>query len=428
MEENRIVWVRLLKMTFSTAIYFYIFCAMVAGFVLGWLVVFTSQMKRVIGLERDNAELRAQAQAAKESLDRAGEALDYRFKATAQEALQKSNEQFLQLAQERLKGAQADGAHDLEKRQRAINEMVKPVHENLKALSSALEQVKGTDKALREDVQNLNRETAKLVGALRDPSAQGLWGEFILEGVLEKSGLIKGVHYETQISFETESGRQRPDAIIHMQDGFNIIIDAKAPLNEFAQRLSEDMSDDAHNVLMQNLAAQVRSHVKKLGSKNYWENVDSPDFTVMFLPSEHMYSIALRADPTLVEFAATQNIIIASPTLLMSLLRVVGVSWRQVELVENAQDIAELGYDLYKRFLKFTDHFEKIGGHLQKAMGGYDAALGSMERQVLPAARKFKDLQGAKAGIEDIKDLKSVETLPRNLALTMEDEQEKKRA
>lgn len=415
-------------MTFTVSIYLYFALTAIAGFIVGAVVIYMGQMKRIIGLERGNAELQAQAQSSQEALDRAGEALDFRFKATAQEALQKSNEQFLQLAQERLKGAQADGAHDLEKRQNAINEMVKPVHENLKALSAALEQVKGTDQALREDVQSLNRETAKLVGALRDPSAQGLWGEFILEGVLEKSGLIKGVHYETQISFETQTGRQRPDAIIHMQDGFNIIIDAKAPLNEFAQRLSEDMSEDAHNALMKNLAAQVRSHVKKLGSKNYWENVDSPDFTVMFLPSEHMYSIALRADPTLVEFAATQNIIIASPTLLMSLLRVVGVSWRQVELVENAQEIAELGYDLYKRFLKFTDHFEKVGGHLQKAMGGYDAAIGSLERQVLPAARKFKDLQGAKAGIEEIQDLKPVESLPRALALTVEDEQEKKRA
>ena len=406
----------------------YFVWAAIGGFVLGVVLVYIGHMKRIVILERENAEFKAQSEAHKEALDRAGEALDFRFKATAQEALQKSNEQFLQLAQERLKGAQADSAHDLDKRQRAIDEMVKPVKENLKALSSALEQVKGTDQALREDVQNLNRETSRLVGALRDPSAQGLWGEFILEGVLDKSGLLKGVHYETQVSFTTESGRQRPDAIIHMQDGLHIIIDAKAPLNEFVNHMSEDMTEDAHNVLMQNLATQVRSHVKKLGSKNYWENVESPDFTVLFLPSEHIYSVALRADPSLVEFAASQNIIIASPTLLMSLLRVVSVSWRQVELVDNAQQIAELGYDLYKRFLKFTDHFEKVGGHLQKAMQGYDAAVGSMERQVLPAARKFKDLQAAKAGIEEVPDLKTVESVPRNLTLSLDDEQEKKRA
>ncbi|MGN7437484.1 MAG: DNA recombination protein RmuC [Alcanivorax sp.] len=415
-------------MEFAASYYPYLAVAALLGFIIGAAIAYASQMRRVVNLERSNAEFQAQAEASKDALDRASEALDYRFKATAQEALQKSNEQFLQLAQEKLKGAQADGAHDLEKRQKAIDELVKPVRENLQALSSALEQVKGTDQELRKDVQNLNRETARLVGALRDPSAQGLWGEYILEGVLEKSGLIKGVHYETQISIQSESGRQRPDAIIKMQDGFNIIVDSKAPLNEFVNKLSENLTEQEHNSIMQNLAAQVRNHVKSLGSKNYWENVESPDFTVLFLPSEHIYSMALRADPSLVEFAARQNIIIASPTLLMSLLRVVGVSWRQVELVENAQDIAELGYDLYKRFLKFTDHFEKVGDGLQKAMKSYDSAIGSMERQVLPAARKFKDLQGAKVGIEDVKDFDAIEALPRQLNLTAEDEKEKKRA
>ncbi|MFP4097349.1 MAG: DNA recombination protein RmuC [Alphaproteobacteria bacterium] len=408
--------------------YLYLGAAFSIGAILGAVLAYAMQMKRVIRLERDNAQITTQENAAREALEKAGEALDTRFKASAQEALQKSSEQFLQLAQERLKNMQAGSAHDLEKRQKAIDEMVKPVHENLKSLSAALEQVKGTDQALRADLQSLNRETAKLVGALRDPSAQGTWGEFILEGVLDKSGLIKGLHYETQVSFNAETGRQRPDAIIHMQDGFNIIIDAKAPINEFTQRLAEDISEEEHLKIMTSLAGQVREHVKKLGAKNYWENVESPDFTVLFLPSEHIYSIALRADTTLVDFAATHNVIIASPTLLMSLLRVVGVSWRQVELAQNARDIADLGYDLYKRFLKFTDHFEKIGSHLQKAMGGYDAAVGSLERQVLPAARKFKDLQSGKAGIEEAKSMSAIETLPREISLTAEDEQEKKRA
>lgn len=409
-------------MDFAASLY------IIVGVLLGAAIGFYIQMRRVMVLERQNAELIAQVAAEKTALDRAGVELDNRFKATAAAIMQQSNEQFLQLAQERLKSAQGDAAHDLDKRQKAIDEMVKPVQEHLKSMSAALEQVKGTDQSLTEQVQNLNRETARLVGALRDPSAQGVWGEFILEGLLEKSGLIKGVHYKTQVSFETEGGRQRPDAVIQMQDGFNIIVDAKAPINEFSQRLSEDLSEAEHTQIMLKLAVQVRDHVKKLGSKNYWENVDSPDFTVLFLPSEHIYSIALRADPSLVEFAATKNVIIASPTLLMSLLRVVGMSWRQIELAHNAQEISDLGYELYKRFLKFTDHFEKIGGHLQKAMGGYDAALGSMERQVLPAARKFKDLQGAKAGIENVPDFTAIESMPRTLNLTTDDEQEKKRA
>ncbi len=352
--------------------------------------------------------------------------MENQFKLTAQEAVQQAHESFLQRAEETFKKHQADGAHDLDKRSKAIDDLVKPVHKQLEALGGVIQQVKGTDKELREDLKNLSKETARLVGALRDPSAQGAWGEFILEGLLEKSGLIKGVHYETQVSMNTESGRQQPDAVIRMQDGFNIIVDSKAPLNEFSQRLGEDMSEEDNAVLMKNLAKQVREHVKDLGKKGYWENIDSPDFTVLFLPSEHIYSIALRADPEIVDFAAAKNVIIASPTLLMSLLRVVGMSWRQVDLAKNAQEISERGSDLYKRLLNFTDHVEKIGKGLQSAMKGYDSAVGSLERQVLPAARKFKDLQGSSG--KELPDLRSVEEQPRPLTLTAEDEKEKKRA
>lgn len=378
-------------------------------------------------LTEENIELKTNLKAKEEAWEEAGKVLDQRFQATAQNALNASQEQFLNLAQERFKNLQSDGAHDLEKRQRAIKDMVTPVHENLKSLSGIVEQMKGTDEALRHDLHNLNKETARLVGALRDPSAQGVWGEYILERLLEKSGLIKGVHYETQVSIDTANAK-RPDAVIRMQDGFNIIIDAKAPLNESIQRLSENISDTEHDQLIISVAKQVKDHVKALGRKNYWEEVDSPDFTVLFLPSEHIYSMALRADPEIVNFAASQNIIIASPTLLMSLLRVVGLSWRQVELAQNAQEISNLGVDLYKRFLKFTDHFEKVGKSLNTAMTGYNAAIGSMERQVLPAARKFRELQSAKAGLEDIPETKILESQPRMINMTAEDEQEKKRA
>lgn len=353
--------------------------------------------------------------------------MENQFKVTAQEAMKSAQESFLELAAAKFESAQKDSAHDLNTRQKAIDEMVKPVHENLKALSSALEQVKGTDQDLRKDLQNLGRETAKLVGALRDPAGQGAWGEFILEGILDKSGLMKGVHYETQVTMETENGRQRPDAVIRMQDGFNIIVDAKAPLNEFAQRLSDDITEAEHNQIMQNLARQVREHVKALGRKGYWENIESPDFTVLFVPSEHIYSIALRADPDLVDFATQSNVIIASPTLLMSLLRVVSLSWRQVELAKNAQEISDRGVDLYKRLLTFTGHIEKIGKNLQNAMTGYDAAVGSLEKSVLPAARKFKELQG-NVHTHDMPEFEAVERSPRPLTLSAEDDREKKRA
>ena len=329
--------------------------------------------------------------------ERAGrEELGNLFSLTAQEALEKNNEQFLQrfseLAQEKMVQAKNNSAHDLEKRQLAINELISPIKKQLEMMGSALEQVKGTDMALRDDLQRLGKETAKLVGALKDPAAQGRWGEFILD----KSGLMKGVHYETQVSIQSGDSRMRPDAVIHMHDGFHIVVDAKAPLNEFAEKMADNISAEELQALMQNLAKQVREHIKALGKKNYWETMESADFTVMFLPSEHLFSVALQADPDLVDFAAKNNIVIASPTLLLSLLRVVGLSWRQVELAKNAQEISVRGAELYKRLTAFGSHLEKVGKGINSAMTSYNQAIGSLDRMVMPAARKLSELQNRK--------------------------------
>lgn len=365
----------------------------------------------LIRLERDRAALRARMEA-----DRVSRAeLDGLFARTAQEALRNSNEQFLQLAQEKLRQAQNDSAHDLDKRHKAIEQMVKPVGDHLQQLNAAVEQLKGTDTAIREDLLTLHRETAKLSGALRSPTAQGKWGEYILERLLDNSGLMKGVHYETQVSIDTGESRMRPDVVIRLQDGFNIVVDAKAPVNQFADRLQEDMPEAAYKKLLSDLAAQVRAHVKALGGKNYWEQLESPDFVVLFLPSEHLFSAALRADPALVDYAADNRIVIASPTLMMALLRVVGLSWRQVELARNAQDISALGSDLYQRLSTFAGHLEKAGRGLGQALDGYNKAMGSLERMVLPVARKLKD-KHVQTGGKTLDDPAYIESLPRTLA------------
>ncbi|HEY0900656.1 MAG TPA: DNA recombination protein RmuC [Micavibrio sp.] len=365
----------------------------------------------VIRLERDRAALRARIDA--EQISRAE--LDGLFARTAQEALKNSNEQFLQLAQEKLKQAQSDSVHDLDKRHKAIEQMVKPVGDHLQQLNAAVEQLKGTDTAIREDLLNLHRETAKLSGALRSPTAQGKWGEYILERLLDNSGLMKGVHYETQVSMNAGDSRMRPDVVIKLQDGFNIVVDAKAPINQFADQLQEDMPEADYKKLLVDLSAQVRSHVKALGAKNYWEQLESPDFVVLFLPSEHLFSAALRADPTLVDYASDNRIIIASPTLMMALLRVVGLSWRQVELARNAQDISALGADLYQRLSTFAGHLEKAGRGLGQALDGYNKAMGSLERMVLPVARKLKD-KHVQTGGKTLEEPVYIESLPRSLS------------
>ncbi|MCF8495732.1 MAG: DNA recombination protein RmuC [Alphaproteobacteria bacterium] len=408
--------------------FLYAGAGLAGGIILAALFFWT----RILGLERRNAELSAQVLAERAGLEQAAAALDMRFKATAQEALSKSSEQFLQLAREKLLQSQAEGAHDLEKRHKAIETLVEPVNKQLEGLGKALEQMKGTDQALREDLKNLNRETGRLAGALRNPAMRGNWGEGILERLLETSGLIKDIHYTLQKTFD--GGRLRPDAVINLPESLHIVIDAKAPINDFVRSLDSGMDEDSYKTLQVGLAQAVRGHITDLGRKAYWEQLNSPDFVVLFLPSEHLFSAAVQADPSLLEYAADKKVVLASPVLTMSLLRVVGMSWRQVALAQNAQEISERGANLYKRLLAFAGHIEKIRKGLQSALGGYNDAVGSLERSVLPAARKFKDLQG-QGGAPELPSLLPIEDVPRALALIHdqdeseeEDEGEKRRA
>jgi DNA recombination protein RmuC len=338
-------------------------------------------------------------------------ALGDHFKTLAQSALQSNNEQFLALAAERLKAAQERGAHDLEKRTLEIEKMVKPVEKELARINSLAEQLQGTDKAIREDLQNLHKETSKLTTALRNPAAQGKWGEFVLETILEKAHLKKGTHYETQSGVESGG---RPDIIINLHDGFKIAIDSKAPINEFIQRMDEDLSKDEAEAIRQNMSAAVRGHVKKLGDRSYQESLKGCDFVILFLPSEAVFSAALHADPAIVDFAAEKNVVIASPTLIISLLRVVGLSWRQVEMAKNAADISALGAQLHARMATFFTHFAKIGKNINNALSAYNDAVGSAERSVLPAARKFTKLHAINQ-TSKLPELTIIENAPRPL-------------
>lgn len=392
--------------------------SLIIGLVIGLIIGFVFILWRGGIWKAQKAALEARIEA-----ERAG--LDDHFKSLAQATLKSNAESFLNIAQEKLKAAQVSSAHDLDKRTAAIHEMVKPVEKHLLALNGVVEQLSGTDKAIREDIKNLSRETAKLTGALKNPAAQGKWGEFVLERLLDKANLMKGVHYDTQVSMNTDDGRLRPDVIIRMQDGFNIIVDAKAPITEFINRMDDDMGEDDHNDLRFNLSRAVRSHVKALGSKSYWEQLDSPDFVVLFLPSENIFSTALSADPDLVDFASDNNVVIASPTLMMSLLRVVGLSWRQVAMAKNAQEISKLGGELFDRISSFAGHLSKVGGGINAALASYNKAIGTFDSRVLVSARKLKELQ---ATDKDIEAPQMLEGTSRPLTIEQDDDQDNNEA
>lgn len=353
-------------------------------FLIGFITTFILYFRKSIELKG----LQDIRQSEKEALD---QQLSH-FQSVATKALNDNHETFLKIAQERFQNWQTQSGTDLEKRQTAIQEMVKPVDENLKAIKSLMDQMKGTDSALREDLRELHNQTAKIAGAMRNPKLLGQWGEFILETLLQKAGLQKGIHFETQASVKTVDGTiQRPDVVIHLQDGLNIIVDSKAPVQDVLQDL-----DDPENAKHARaaLATQIRSHIKQLGSKGYWSNDDtSPDFVVLFLPGDNLFSLALSEDPKLIDLAAEKNIILASPMLMLALARIVHMSWRQSELGKNAKEIADIGAELHKRMSVFVNHFSKLGKNLQTAVKSYSDTVGSFDSKVMPQIRKLEEKQ-----------------------------------
>jgi DNA recombination protein RmuC len=379
---------------------FFVACALLAGWILS------------LSQKRAGLQARLDAQAA---------AQDEHFRALAQQILSSNSESFLNMAQEKLKSAQNDVRHDLDKRTQSISSMVKPVETVLAQLKGAVDQLQGTGTVIREDMQNLARETARLTGALKNPAAQGKWGEFVLERLLDKANLIKGIHYDTQVTIQGEESRLRPDVVISLQDGFHIIVDSKAPITEFITRLEEDLTDAQRADIQLNLARSVRGHVKALSARGYWQQAGSPDFVVLFLPSEHLFSTVLIADPGIVDYAAEHQVVIASPTLMLSLLRVVALSWRQVELAKNAQGIAQLGGELFDRVTSFAGHLDKVGKGIEGALGAYNKAASVLETRVLVSARKLRELQGV-AGHSDIESPRLVESAARPISLSDTDE------
>jgi len=334
------------------------------------------------------------------------------FKVLSAEALQTTNESFMTVAQERFKAWEQTNQANLAQRQTAVADIVKPVRDHLEKLGGAVNELKGTSALVREDLQNLSQSTLKLAGAMNNPAMRGRWGEMLLDRLLEKSGMVRGVHYDTQASLTDDNGsRLRPDVVIALQDGFKIAIDAKAPIQDILEDL--DKPEEQDNIRAR-LATQVRHHIKALGAKSYQEALGSPvDFTVLFLPGEHLFSLAIAGDPTLIDYAADNNIVLTSPSLMLSLLRVVHLSWRQGELAENAQHIADTGRDLYKSLSTFSGHLDKIGTNLNRSVGSYNDAMGSLERNVLSKARKFEELQ-ATQNTDALPDLKVIEKTVRS--------------
>ena len=384
-------------------------------------------------LREDNANLKAQlegerraAQERSESFKQAAGELSEKFKALSRDALKDNNQSFLDLARATLEKFQTSAKGDLELRQRAIDQLVKPLKESLERVDGKIGEMEkaraGAYSELREQVRalatsqlQLQSETGNLVKALRTPHIRGRWGEIQLRRVVELAGMLQYCDFTEQETVTSEDARIRPDVIVRLPGGRTIVVDAKVPFDAFYESIST--TDDVVRVeRLKDHARLVRAHIGQLSKKSYWETVQpTPEFVLLFLPGENFYSAALEHDPKLIEDGVNQGVIIATPTTLIALLKAVSYGWRQEQMAANAQEVSKLGKDLYDRLRKFTEYFADIGKNLDRALESYNKGVGSLEARVLVTARKFKE-RGAIAG-EEIEVLEPIDKSARALSL-----------
>jgi len=377
-------------------------------------------------LKADLEGERRAAQERKESFKQAAGELAEKFKALSRDALKDNNQSFLELARATLERFQETAKGDLESRQKAIDQLVKPLKESLDKVDGKigeLEKVRaGAYSELREQVKTLatsqlqlQSETGNLVKALRAPHVRGRWGEIQLRRVVELAGMLQYCDFVEQETVTTEDGRLRPDLIVRLPGNRTIVVDAKVPFDAFYESIST-MDDDIRSARLKDHARLVRTHIGSLSKKSYWESVQpTPEFVLLFLPGETFYSAALEHDPKLIEDGVGLGVIIATPTTLIALLKAVSYGWRQEQMAANAQEVSKLAKDLYDRLRTFTNYFADIGRGLDRALESYNKGVGSLEARVLVTARKFKE-RGAIAG-EEIETLEPIDKAARALSL-----------
>ncbi len=376
------------------------------------------------------AELRTQIDAERGALarlraelDEARQELADAFKALSGEALKSNNEAFLELARASFETLQAEAKSELARRHQAIEEAVRPLQEALQRYEEQLRLLErsrqsaygGLDqhlKLLAESHQRLQQETGNLVKALRSPVVRGRWGELTLKRVVELAGMVEHCDFVEQESVETDEGRQRPDLLVQLPNGHQIVVDAKAVLAAYLE--AHEAADEAQQrAALRRHAAQVRSRIEQLGAKAYWAQFpQAPEFVVLFLPGEQFLGAAIEQDPTLIEDGFARGVVLATPTTLIALLRAVAYGWRQERLSRHAEQAGRLGKELFERMAVLAEHLAEIGQALSKSVQAYNRAVGSLEARVLPAARKFKEL--GIATDKDLPPLEPIESSPRH--------------
>jgi DNA recombination protein RmuC len=400
-----------------------------AGFAVAWLWRAAREARALGGEQAARARLETQLQEADKRLgeqrallEDAQKRLESTFRATAGEALKSSNEEFMRLAEQTLKGVVAQATGDLELRKKAVEDLLRPVQDSLKlyqekadALERERQQAYGGLTTLLQGLtasqEKLKLETGNLVAALKQPNVRGRWGELTLRRVVELAGLVAHCDFSEQQTVDGEDGAQRPDLIVHLPGRRDIVIDAKAVLAAYLEAL-EATTDEARQAALLRHAVHLRERVKSLSSKAYWRGfADSAEFVVLFVPGEPFLAAAVQHDPLLIEDALANRVVVATPTTLVALLKAVAYGWQQEKMAQNAQEVAELGKKLFEGISVWTAHLQKLRDAVFNTVEHFNAAQASLERHVLPRARKMKEL--GVGSDKEIADLKPVDKLLR---------------
>jgi DNA recombination protein RmuC len=409
-----------------------------ASGIVGAITMYIVRGRKIKYLTTSNAELAMKLTLEKQAneqfdaiLDQTHVQLANTFNQLSNEALTRNNEHFLKLAEENLKRYQSEAKAELHSKEQAIEQLVKPIND---ALLQTAKQIHDIEKERKESYGNLSStisqmalgqqalqsETQNLVQALRRPEVRGQWGEMTLRRLAELSGMVAHCDFFEQTHTVTETGSIRPDMIVRLPENREIIVDAKTPLDAYLSAI-QTTDDDVRKKELKRHAQIIRQRAKELAAKNYWvEFSQSPEFVILFIPGEHFLSAALEIDPSLLEDTIKNNIILASPTNFIALLRAVSYGWKQQSLAENAIEIRELGETLYKRLSVFTGHLSKLGASLNSSVDNFNKTVGSLERQVLPSGKRFLDM-GIRTK-EEITPVSEIHTQTRKLRENSDDE------
>jgi len=406
----------------------YVIVAVAFAALAGWLLASYKLQKIINELDKEKIRLQSSlemeqkiALLRRQEQEKQQQEMEQKFSVLSNDALKNNNDSFLKLAQEKLMQFQIHAQNDLDNREKSVENLVKPIKDALNKTEQQIRLMENERKQAYGSLTNhletmtqtqllLQSETRNLVQALRRPEVRGQWGEITLKRLVELAGMVEHCDFFEQEHTQTNEGGIRPDMIVRMPAGREIVVDVKTPLDAYISAIEAKDDDQREKELTRHLR-NVRSRIRELASKSYWSQFKhSPDFVILFIPGDQFLTAALELDHGLIEEALKQKVILATPTSLVALLRAVAYGWRHESLTENADLIRELGEELYKRLATFGEHLGKLGKNLGNSVESFNKTVGSLERQVIPGARKLYDL-----GIESSKKLQTPEPIDKSI-------------